>query len=146
MLRSENFGPQWDSLVSRWALFEKRERYDGALRLPAKHRPSQVSDWIQRARPVMWRPHIKDIADYEEACRLWWTSLQPAWRVLEGVLVLDAEDGEWEVLRRPGINGIMSFLTGLFYWRISIKEQGDKCDMWNFIVRDCNRAFIHLLS
>ncbi|KDR72152.1 hypothetical protein GALMADRAFT_18798, partial [Galerina marginata CBS 339.88] len=110
-------GPRWMELVVLWADFEAKEGYKERTKLSATGRPAAVKDWIQRARSPTWRPVIKDLAEFEREFGVWWTGLQPGWRVsdTEGSAVEDGE-GDWKVLRKPGVNGLLSLLAALFFW------------------------------
>jgi len=48
----------------------------------------------------------------------WWVYLQPDWRVADGKVLKDIT-GDLSVLKRPGLNGFLTVLVGLFYWRVT---------------------------
>ncbi|KAF9548607.1 hypothetical protein CPC08DRAFT_620538, partial [Agrocybe pediades] len=118
MFKSESLGPQWSSLISSYSKFEAAHGYEGAAKLKSRHRPSMVGDWINRARPsTSWRPNIRDISKLADEFMKWWSSLQPQWRVGEdGVILFKQKVGDWDSLRKPGLNGLLSVVAGLFYW------------------------------
>ncbi|KAF9470936.1 hypothetical protein BDN70DRAFT_767299, partial [Pholiota conissans] len=62
--------------------------------------------------PVIVKP-----SNYGKEYMKWWTSLQPRWRLSSrGSIIFTATEGDWEALRRPGVNGILSVLGSLFHW------------------------------
>ncbi|KAF9034892.1 hypothetical protein BJ165DRAFT_1304486, partial [Panaeolus papilionaceus] len=85
-------------------------------KLPTKHRPFPIKEWIGRARSLTYRPDITDLAHYEQEFKLWWASMQPAWRLDDGKVVVSRVDGDWAGLRMPGINGLLNVVAALFYW------------------------------
>ncbi|KDR65397.1 hypothetical protein GALMADRAFT_81901, partial [Galerina marginata CBS 339.88] len=109
---SASFGPRWKQLVALWAGFEEKAEYSGSGRLKSANRPSAVSNWIQRARSSKWRPEIKNVV----------------------------VGGDWEVLRSPGVNGLVSVLAALFYWGLGVSAAQDGDEKWAAYVADCLTA------
>jgi len=72
--------------------------------------------------------------------------IQPPWCVSDGKLLKDVVDGDWDSLRRPGLNGIVSILAALFYWGLAVKDKPGKKRVWTVAVADCLIAFRHLLA
>ena len=73
----------------------------------------------------------------------WWLHLQPDWRVADGKVQRDLT-GDFSVLKRRGLNGFLTVLVGLFYWRVT-DEMGLEED-WLTIVEDCItiiESFVH---
>ncbi|KAF9032256.1 hypothetical protein BJ165DRAFT_1331794, partial [Panaeolus papilionaceus] len=85
-------------------------------KLPTKHRPFPIKEWIGRARSLTYRPDNINLASYEQDFKLWWASMQPAWRLDDGKVVASRVDGNWTGLRMPGINGLLNVVAALFYW------------------------------
>jgi len=52
-------------------------------------------------------------------------------------------DGDWEVLRRPGVNGILSVMAGLFFWGVALRGKGSR-EGWNNAVSDCTVVLVAL--
>ncbi|KAF9471528.1 hypothetical protein BDN70DRAFT_776825, partial [Pholiota conissans] len=117
MFNSVDLGPEWQELVCKWAALEVKENYVEVVKLKSTHRPISVKDWIQRGRSPTWRPVIRSIVNYGKEYTKWWTALQPAWRLSsDGMISFASMDGDWEPLRRPGLNGLLSVLCSLFHW------------------------------
>jgi len=136
MLEDGDLGPSWNQLVKAWAAFEAKSDFKELKKLSTTNRPSAVKSWIQRARTSAWRPVISNLADYESEFTAWWSSLQPEWRKSSsGKILFSKVDGDWEVLRRPGLNGILSVMAALFFWGVALQE--DSCTGWNDAVSDC---------
>jgi len=76
------------------------------------------------------------MASYESEFKAWWSVLQPEWRKSSsGEIHFSKVDGDWEVLHRPGLNGILSVMAALFFWGVSLQE--DSRTGWNDAVSDC---------
>ena len=73
-------------------------------------------------------------------------SIQPDWRVSNGKLLVNAVDGDWEPLRRPGQNGLVSVLAALFYWGLAVNDDPRRMKEWISAVKDCEIVFQQLLS
>ncbi|KAF9472819.1 hypothetical protein BDN70DRAFT_763239, partial [Pholiota conissans] len=117
MLSSADLGPEWQELLELWKNFEVKENYRHVAKLGNSHRPISIKDWIQRGRSPVWRPVIAKPANYGKEYMRWWTLLQPAWRLSSrGSIIFNEIDGDWESLRRPGVNGLLSVLASLFHW------------------------------
>jgi hypothetical protein len=146
MLEMPAWGPCWVKLLNLWSAFEKQESYTGVVRLSAKKRPDIIGMWIGRGRSVAWRPVISDLSAFVKEFREWWVTLQPDWRVSNGKLLVNAVDGDWEPLRRPGRNGLLSVLAALFYWGLAVNGKPGRRTEWISAVKDCEVVFQHLLS
>ena len=131
-------GDRWAELVRLWTAFEEEEGFKEHGKLSAKFRPLCVSEWIGRARPPTWRPTIASISSLEKSFQAWWCDLQPSWRISgDGSIALDRVDGDWEPLRKPGLNGIHSVMTGLFYWGCKVQRNAKNRARWASAVDDC---------
>ena len=53
-------------------------------KLGTKSRPDVVPWWIKHARPMHKIPPNLDLAIFPNEVRLWWTSIQPEWRIQDG--------------------------------------------------------------
>lgn len=145
MFEGSNLDACWIELVKQWSSFEQRESYSEVRKLSPKNRPAVVGQWIARARSAAWRPNISDLPGFEREFQQWWLTIQPPWRVSNGKLLKDAVDGDWDCLRRPGLNGIVSVLAALFYWGVVVKEKPARKKAWVAAVGDCQVALHHLL-
>lgn len=140
-------GERWAILVELWVEFEKKEGFKEHGFLPAKGRPECVSEWIRRGRPPGWMPTVT-ASKLETAFKAWWLSLQPKGRVSgKGAMIAtDLESGGWEVLRKPGLNGLLSALVGLFYWGGALKRSAKQHAAWATCVEDCILVLGHLVE
>lgn len=146
MLQSDesNLGYSWRKLVRAWVAFEIKEAYgcDIAGKLKARNRPTFLKDWIQRAHSTTWRPPTSDMTTIEEDFRKWWTSLQPGWHVHDnGQLDMTRIDGDWSLLRQPGINSFLTILAGLFFWGLAVCGDSVASEEWLHFIDDCIAAF-----
>ena len=134
----KGLGVTRSKLVEAWAAFEENASYREVKKLPAANRPEAVKAWIQRARSPSWRPSVPDIKSYEAEYMLWWATLQPAWRRSNtGNIIFSKVDGDWESLRRPGLNGLLSVMAGLLFWGVTLRESKGDRKAWNKAVSDC---------
>ena len=134
MLQSEEMGPCWSKVVTLWAEFERREQFHSLGNLPAKGRPSCITDWIQCAHLSTYRPSL-NLSSFPSVFDAWWHSIQPKWRVLDGQEL--TKDGvDFEPLRRPGVNGLLSVLAALFFWGVGLGEARGDCALWLAGVQD----------
>ncbi|KAF9552566.1 hypothetical protein CPC08DRAFT_714521 [Agrocybe pediades] len=137
--REEDLGPRWSCLLEVWTEFERRNGYREAGKLGSTHRPKCIADWIQRARKPQWRPPVESISKTQFMQQIldWWTALQPEWRLAEdGTIDFGRVDGDWEVLRLPGLNGLFSFVAGLFYGGLGAKQNEEARVLWSIVVED----------
>ncbi|KDR74720.1 hypothetical protein GALMADRAFT_36288, partial [Galerina marginata CBS 339.88] len=147
MLRNEELGDSWATLLRSWCAFEVRQEFEEVSKLNTQHRPSCVSGWIKRARSGTWRPTIADVSEFKASFWKWWTTLQPAWRISEeGKVNFSAVDGDWEGLRRSGLNGLFSVVAVLFYWGLAAKGQNKGVADWLVAVEDVCVVCDHLIS
>ncbi|KAF9472824.1 hypothetical protein BDN70DRAFT_775212, partial [Pholiota conissans] len=116
MLISKDFGLSWVELVRAWAHFERAESFEEVEKLGTTGRPPCISAWIARARARTYQPDLGTLSTFEKQFNSWWKSLQPEWRRngIDGVLV--KQPGNFEEIRRPGKNGIVSVIAALFFW------------------------------
>ena len=141
MLESEDLGSPWTQLVKTWAAFEEKSNFTEVKKLLTTRRPDAVKAWIQRARVPAWRPQISDTAAYGAGFTLWWAALQPQWRrSSSGEVVFSRVDGDWEDIRRPGLNGMLSVMAGLFFRGVALDEAKAGCKGWKQAVSDCQVA------
>ena len=140
-------GGGWAELVRLWAAFEEKEGFKERGKLSPKGRPACIFEWIQRGRSPTWRPVIANIAAFEKAFHAWWVSLQPKWRVSGKATILTEDvEGDWEILSKPGMNGLLSVLAGLFYWGRIVQSNAKQRKAWAADVEDCTLVLRHLLG
>ena len=146
MLTAGDLGDRWTNVVDMWVLFEHKETNLKPTVLGSSHRPPVVHDWIQRARSAFYRPAISSVDRFETSYKLWWASLQPDWRVSPSGEVAFAEtSGNWDVIRKPGKNGILSVAAALFFWGLKVKDTEDT-NGWETAVEDLLVALTGLLK
>jgi hypothetical protein len=138
VLQSENLGEKWNQLVSEWRKFERKQQFVEVKRLSPKGRPDVVRKWITRGRKVHCKPEIDDLDAFEAKYKAWWVSLQPDWRVVDGVVVNTSVEGEWGCLRLSGANGLLNVLGALFIWGFNVRAQSvRRRKVWSSAVDDC---------
>ncbi|KAF8202529.1 hypothetical protein BJ912DRAFT_842680, partial [Pholiota molesta] len=113
-----NLGDSWNKLIRLWVAFEIKESYGRDLvgKLKAKDRPTVLKDWIQRARSATWRS------------------------------VISNKDGDWEPLRQPGVNGLLTVVAGLFFWGLGAHADPASRAAWVSFINDCSVVFNGLLA
>jgi len=138
MMENKDLGSSWNQLLKAWAAFEAKSDFkESKKKLLTANRPNAVKAWIQRARSPAWNPPISDAAAYGSEFKKWWSALQPGWRKSRsGEILFSKVVGDWEVLHRPGLNGILSVVAGLFFWGVALQE-ADCREEWNSAVSDC---------
>ena len=146
MLTAGNLGNKWTNVVNMWALFERKEISLKPTVLGSSHRPAAVHDWIQRARSALYRPSIASIDRFETSYKLWWASLQPDWHVsASGEVAFAKTSGNWDAIRKPGRNGILSVAAALFFWGLKVKDTEDT-NGWEIAVDDLLLVLLELLK
>ncbi|PPQ80644.1 hypothetical protein CVT25_001652 [Psilocybe cyanescens] len=134
---------RWKELVHVWSTFEAQQQYADLGKLKNTNRPAAIGAWIARARSATWDPAIIDIGQYQIDFMKWWTALQPEWRISgDGKILFEKVDGDWGVLKKSGVNGVVSVIAGLYYWGSALKGDGGR-DEWLVAVKDCLAAFKH---
>ena len=137
-INKPHLGDHWVELIRLWVEFEEKEGFKERKKLGTKSRPAFVAEWICYAHSPTWRPSITDVLTLETSFQAWWKGLQPSWQMSEDRLtVLDKMNGDWDQLRQPGLNGLLSVIACLFYW--GCKAQGNKKHHvgWASAMEDC---------
>ncbi|KAF8971656.1 hypothetical protein BDZ97DRAFT_1650694 [Flammula alnicola] len=118
MLRHEDVGshPRWTELVEKWAAFEIQSDFEEVAKLKTTNQPAAIGAWIQRYRSPSWRPTISDPNEYGAS-----------------------------FMAKPGLNGLVSVMAGLFYWGCAIESAQEGQDKWLVAVEDCLTTYVHLL-
>ncbi|PPQ85848.1 hypothetical protein CVT24_005439 [Panaeolus cyanescens] len=133
-------GDEWIELVDAYVDFEVSHAFSPIRKLTSKLRPAVVGMWIGRGRSVTWRPDIPDVKAFGKEFNEWWLDLQPAWRVVNGKLNWKEVDGNWECLRCPGVNGLLSIVAVLFYWGLVAYPKGGTRLPWLLAMEDVTIA------
>lgn len=112
-------------MVGKWEVFEAGASPGIPAKLSATGRPPCVAQWIQRARAPTYRAPIADFDVFALSFTNWWRVLQPEWRRVTD-RVLARGTGDWESIRKPGTNGLLSVLAALFFWAAASGVTGRK--------------------
>ncbi|KAJ7116145.1 hypothetical protein C8R43DRAFT_823951, partial [Mycena crocata] len=90
--------------------------------LPKSQRPAEVGWWVQRARKPT--PVVQNTTTFTIQWQNWWRAINPEWRNVGGTgSVLPQEEGrDWDVLNVTGINGFLSVVMTLRWWRLGLGE------------------------
>ncbi|KAJ7312229.1 hypothetical protein DFH08DRAFT_617296, partial [Mycena albidolilacea] len=78
--------------------------------LPTMQRPKAVGVWVKNARKGV--PNIGSSGEMEVQWWAWWMWINLSWRVCDGEL-LQAGDGSWDALKRPGQNRLLNVVMTL---------------------------------
>ncbi|KJA22463.1 hypothetical protein HYPSUDRAFT_102681, partial [Hypholoma sublateritium FD-334 SS-4] len=124
LFQSANLGTEWSSLVVAWLKFEQDSHFIAKGRLGTHCRPRAIADWIQRARSASYQPEINNLAAFSTDFSAWWQSLQPDWRANNVDNALPRSREDWDDIRRPGINGLLSVAAALFFWGYAARNKG----------------------
>ncbi|KAJ7123802.1 hypothetical protein C8R43DRAFT_958954 [Mycena crocata] len=137
-----DLGCHFNALLEAWTRVEDASRFEqGMQKLSNRVRPKEVGIWINKQRGKI--PEVKEVGEYAAAWRIWWASLQPAWRVM-------GSDGRWEVtggygpdgkewgpLFRWGVNGTLSIVASLYFWGCALPDSDpDARTSWETEVQD----------
>jgi hypothetical protein len=137
----KDLGMEWKDLVSSWVSFEEKSRNSDVRRLSAAGRPKVVGMWIARKRTTTFLPNISSLEDYESEFYGWWKNLQPTWRISNGKVDKAVSRGDWDCLRCPGVNGVISVVVALFYWGLASDGKLAHRKAWITAVEDCVTVF-----
>jgi hypothetical protein len=110
MLRSALLGSSWTSLLEMWLKYKEGKDLSDDGKLGTTSHLACITAWIAQAHSAKWRPIIKNANEFKEQFWCWWISVQPKWRK-----DLKQREGDWQVLQKPRVNGIISVLAALFY-------------------------------
>ncbi|PPQ76153.1 hypothetical protein CVT24_006578 [Panaeolus cyanescens] len=136
----DSLGNGWAELLEAYSRFQGRYGYLDDRRLPKKGRPAFVDEWIRvgRTRSFNWRPRKLVLKDVEKGFQAWWVTLQPSWRVEKGVIAKDKLEGDWDSLRLPGVNGMLSVVAALYFWGLEARGTKARRDAWDVALKDCS--------
>ncbi|KAJ7025313.1 hypothetical protein C8F04DRAFT_1191583 [Mycena alexandri] len=114
---------------------------DSYEKLPAEHRPKEVSAWIKGGRDRATMPVVNNVGKYVQEWDRWWGGLQPKWRRRDrdGNLMAGGEVGygdNWGVLCRAGPNGCLSVVASLYLWGTGQKQTPELQERWRGAVQD----------
>ncbi|KAJ7029731.1 hypothetical protein C8F04DRAFT_962512, partial [Mycena alexandri] len=113
---TEAWGKGWVKLTGLWWQLEESTGFKSSAKgFAPSGRPDEVGHWVKCARKG--EPHIVDVAAFASRWMTWWKGINPEWRVGPDQALKRAEDGPWEVMERPGVNGFLNVLICLQWWK-----------------------------
>ena len=133
---SVDFGNAWVDIVHLFQTFEALHPSKLKAKLGNVNRPTCVHEWIKRGRSATYRPNVTALGNISQDFQSWWRTLQPEWRLSNGNLVLGKGNGDWSTLRISGVNGFLSVMAALFFWRSSLKDNVS----WEAALKDVRLA------
>ncbi|KAF9036139.1 hypothetical protein BJ165DRAFT_1533000 [Panaeolus papilionaceus] len=133
-------GDPWVDLVEAYSMFQRKHGFADDKRLPNKGWPGVLNEWIHvgRTQNKSWRPRSLVVKDVEGEFKMWWNSLQPEWRVENGVVVKERLVGDWSSMIYPGINRLLSVVAALFFWGLEAQQTKSCRNAWLLAVNDCH--------
>ncbi|KAH9845987.1 hypothetical protein C2E23DRAFT_745137 [Lenzites betulinus] len=136
-LESKEYGQMFMRVAEWWVILEHTYKWETSTKgLGTEQRPAEVAHWLRVLRRRFDRsPAIKDDVAYATQWWKWWTQLQPEWRQVDadGRAVIGGE-GDWDVLKSPGKNGVLIVLLSLVWWREVATEH--TVHLWTSAVAD----------
>ncbi|KAJ7457523.1 hypothetical protein B0H11DRAFT_1723526 [Mycena galericulata] len=138
-LEDADRGAQWKALVGLWWAREASKGFASPTKShPAKKRPQEVKDWIQRAR--RYTPEIADAEAFGEVWWDWWTDISPKWRTTTTPMGRNGP-GDWDCLDYAGQNGFLNILACLKWWfdkDAASRRWGEAVDDVTWVLRQMN--------
>ena len=144
-LMNQAFRPKWNRLVGLWVTLEEfyLECNEKAKSLLTKSRPKQIAFWIKCAR---WPSYEIESSELDKLVRQfweWWMAINPSWRAIDSEHHLQiGGEGTWEELCCPGVNGFLSVLACLKWWKLASSETGE----WEHAVNEVTWVISEMLS
>ncbi|KDQ24430.1 hypothetical protein PLEOSDRAFT_1107361 [Pleurotus ostreatus PC15] len=137
-VKRESYGAQWFELLRGWKDWEKRNGYDeNGEELSKLSRPPQIGTWIKSRRYYNRLPKILDPKVFADQWWRWWRASNPSWRVVDGSDSLSKDrDGPWDGVTATGINGLLSIIVGLWWWRERTADADPAIETWHNAVED----------
>ncbi|KAJ7722420.1 hypothetical protein B0H16DRAFT_1264795, partial [Mycena metata] len=143
-------GGNFNALLGVFCELERAYKWEKGRKnkeLGKVNRPPAASDWISRARGSRARPEsntvpkIASLAVYEREWWSWWATLQPAWRVQDAgrpnrfarETYPTPKPENWDPLRVPGQNGILTVVATLYWWGLKNLEIGEREDKESWV-------------
>ncbi|KAJ3752870.1 hypothetical protein EV360DRAFT_54449, partial [Lentinula raphanica] len=148
-MANEDFGPAWCTLLELWLTLEHGYNFqDPKHGLRHLNRPTELSEWMKKERPVngVMIYSKEAIVLFADRFWIWWNALQPSWRataVSNRPGSFDAFGTVWVSLDKPGRNGWFGLIICLKWWRSGLnnlsQEEPDKPHLeedWMAAVKD----------
>ncbi|KAJ7025305.1 hypothetical protein C8F04DRAFT_1269332 [Mycena alexandri] len=125
---TEGWGGEWMKVTGLWWALEKSTQF-ASSGFSTNGRPTEIGHWVKCVRKGT--PNIGDVGAFASSWQGWWKRINPKWRVAADGVLMQAEQGEWTELEKLGVNGFLSVLIALRWW----KEVGGDAD-WAKSVAD----------
>ncbi|KAH9852425.1 hypothetical protein C2E23DRAFT_730876 [Lenzites betulinus] len=135
-MEGKRLGSQFMCAMEWWTVLERAHKFETSAKgLGTDHRPPEVHHWLRVLRRNLHKPpNISDEHRYSASWWQWWAGLQPDWRHRdEGGRPILGGSGDWEVLTRPGRNGLLIVLLSLVWWHDA--AEGTRSE-WEAAVKD----------
>ncbi|KAJ8469825.1 hypothetical protein ONZ45_g16760 [Pleurotus djamor] len=134
------YGRSWLELLALWESIEKSAGYEekkGIKLRQSTKRPIQVYNWIRSARYYHRQPPIPKLDAFASSWWHWWAEINPSWRERsnDGKLTRSG-DGDWSDLIVPGVNGLLSVLVSLWWWRAQAASGSPALASWQDAIAD----------
>ncbi|KAJ8488051.1 hypothetical protein ONZ45_g14104 [Pleurotus djamor] len=133
------YGPTWEKILALWEELERGEGFEAnGMVLSAANRPKEVRLWIKSARPYHRMPSFEPVK-YGKTWWRWWMANNPEWRKTtnDGLHLLPGDTGDWgDHLPATGLNGFLSVLAGLWFWRENASDVCPSLDSWRMALHD----------
>lgn len=113
--------PGYQRLLKSYITFELSNHSSTFGMLTAARRPKGVGWWSSRARPNRFPPY-DSLNSFATSIVEWWSFIQPMWRRIEPGKV-SRDDGDWERLYHPGINGLLNVIILAYWWAKILEER-----------------------
>ncbi|KAJ7822135.1 hypothetical protein B0H13DRAFT_2127725 [Mycena leptocephala] len=144
-LETTDLGDAFKGLVNSWWDYESGKGFvTQGKAIGGKKRPTQVKEWVSRARKASYTPYIADVAQFGRQWEAWWIEINPAWRQTD-LPMGRYTDGAWDTLDVPGRNGFLNVLMCLKWWGDMLgPEEAGKSKEWMEAVTDVTWALDRL--
>jgi hypothetical protein len=129
--------PGFKVLLANYIAFELADQSGIHGALPTDGRPKAVAWWSSRARPNKLPPY-DSFSSFTDTIVQWWISMQPDWR--RGELRCgraSRDEGRFESLYQPGINGLLNVVILVYWWASISEERGEPIDVaYHWLIAD----------
>ncbi|KAJ7044207.1 hypothetical protein C8F04DRAFT_900104, partial [Mycena alexandri] len=113
---TEGWGGEWTKMTGLWWALEKATLFESSTKgVSTTGRPKEIGHWVKCARKGA--PPIANVGAFASSWQRWWKGINPKWRVAADGTLKQAEEGEWAELEKPGVNGFLSVLIALKWWK-----------------------------
>ncbi|SJK99867.1 uncharacterized protein ARMOST_03178 [Armillaria ostoyae] len=136
-LESIGTGPEWELLLKMWMVYKGRSGFknETSSQFKCGSCPAEVDWWINQGQEKELPP-IVNLKKFELSWWTWWQELQPEWRDKgSGTFSADLRvvKGDWEHMRKPGINRFYTILATLAWWGRTAAIRGSESERASWI-------------